>query len=438
MSAKPSDVTVRFSFDGGTVEAQANQSVAAALLARGVRTLTRSSKYGRPRGVYCAGGYCPNCLLRIDGEPNVRSCLVRVADGMVVESEHSLSRHLAPKRLVNVLSPLFPVGFQYRYFKRQSPLWRIWESQLRKNAADTSMPSGAPTPPAERWTAELLVVGGGPAGIAAAAAGAQAGISTVIATRRERLGGRLRPQLDDGTAQSEVQHALASLLRSEHVRIVAPGTVVAAFESTYWIDARTHLIELRAPRSVLATGAYERALVFKGNDMPGVMLTTALRRLALEDRVLDGSTAIIATTDDSAYSTAAELVDAGVGVKAVLDVRSSIDDQAHQDMRDRGIPVITSSRIEGVHRRRRGFTVSTERGETFSCDFVGMSGGWQPADELRYVLTSDGQALVEGERADEAQRFVRALTPVGGVTGTRDAAKATAEGDQAVRGTAHA
>lgn len=156
---------VRFTFDGRPVAARTGQSVAAALLQAGHWTLSRSPKYRRPRGVHCAAGHCPSCLVRIDGVAHARSCMVDAREGMRVETEGDAGRRFDPRRAIDRAGLLFPVGFQYRWFKRQGRAWRIWESQLRKAAADTELPAAFPVAPARRMEADVLVVGGGAAGL---------------------------------------------------------------------------------------------------------------------------------------------------------------------------------------------------------------------------------------------------------------------------------
>jgi sarcosine oxidase subunit alpha len=430
--------TVHFSFDGREIAARRGQTVAAALFAAGVTTLTRSVKYRRARGIHCAGGYCPNCVLRVDGRPHVRSCMTPVTDGMHVESEGSTAARLDPLRAIDRAAPLFPVGFQYRYFKRQGPLWRFWEGQLRKAAADAEVPEALDVPQAERVSADLLVVGGGPAGIGAAAAASEAGLSVLIATRRETLGGGLRPALRTEVAPEGLTAALDVVERSPRVKVLAPGTVIAGFAGAYLVDARTHLLEVTAAAAVLATGAYERSLVFAGNDRPGVMLSSAVRRLALEEGVLGARAVVLVTSDDGAYATAGELAGAGVTVRALLDVRPA--GHAARATVPQGVEVVrgaTSIRARG-RARVRGLSFETE-GTTRSlgCDVVGMSGGWQPADELRYVATSDGLAVVDGDRATgltpdgNGTVGLPVLQGVGAVVGTLDPEAALAEGRRA-------
>jgi NADPH-dependent 2,4-dienoyl-CoA reductase/sulfur reductase-like enzyme len=395
-----SDVWLRL--DGRPVAARAGQSVAAALLDAGHWTLTRSSKYRRPRGIHCAAGHCANCLLRIDGAAHVRACMTTVRDGMDVRTEGAVARRFDPLRAIDRAGRLFPVGFQYRYFKRQNAAWRIWERRLRHAAAETAIPAPFEVPPAERLTADLLVVGGGVAGIGAASAAARAGLRVVLASRRGRLGGRLGARVAAVVPEAAL-HAV------EHDVAVLRATAIAAFGDRYVLDAGSHAIEVTARASVLATGAYERALPFAGNDRPGVMLTSAIHRLAIDDGVLRGATAVLVAIDDAVQAMADDLEAAGVRIAEIVDPRAE--------------PVAALGRG-----RVRALRIG---GRTVRCDVVGMSGGWQPADELRYIATSAGDAVVTGERARPLGGELTVLQAVGAVAGTRDPAAAFAEGERA-------
>lgn len=412
-------MSVRFSFDGREIEAREGTSLAAALLEAGETVLSRSSKYRRPRGVSCARGHCPNCMVRVDGMPDVRACMVPVRAGMEVETEGSTARKVDVFRTIDRLGPVFPVGFQYRWFKRQNVAWRLWEGQLRKLAAETEIPPSFEVPEGLHLSADLLVVGAGPAGLAAADAAASAGLTVVLAGRRARLGGQAAAYLGrEAAGAEELAAIIARVEASEGVTVLAPGTVVAAFEDRYVVDCGERAAEVTAAASVLATGAYERSLVFPGNDRPGVMLASGLRRLVLEDGALRDRSAAFVVADDSGLEAAAELREAGMNVAAVVDLRDG-------------------ARVTGVKGRGKVAGLAVEDGgtsRTIACDLVAISGGWQRADELRYVATSDGDALVVGERAsplapeERRQGQLPRLQGVGAVAGSRGLAAALAEG----------
>ncbi|WP_033289299.1 (2Fe-2S)-binding protein [Amycolatopsis jejuensis] len=420
-------MTVEFSFNGKKMTAGEGQSVAGALLACGQEELSRSSKYRRPRGVYCAHGHCPNCLVRVDGVPHVRSCLVPAGPGMRVETEGSAGKRFDVYRSLGVIGKFFPVGFQYRWFKRQNAAWRLWENQLRKLAAETEIPAPFDIPAGERLRADLLVVGAGPAGIAAAATAARSGLRVVLAGRRPRLGGSAAPAV----ASADLLQATEFVRSAENVTVVAPGTVVAGFGDQYVIDRGDRALEVTATASVLATGAYERAVAFPGNDRPGVLLTSGLHRLVCEDGVLTGARAVLVAEDDTAYRLAVDLQRAGLRIQAIVDSRPGPAVALPE-----GIEVLTGARVTGVRGRRRITGVAIGQ-RTIACDVVGMSGGWQRADELRYTVTSVGDAVVHGERATRIDPAgwenapLPVLQGVGAVAGTMDADAAFTEGSLA-------
>ena len=265
---------VRFSFDGKPVTAHEGQSIAAALLNAGVATLTRSSKYRRPRGLYCANGHCPNCMLRVDGMPHVRTCMTAARDGHVVESDGAAARRVDPFRAITG-----PAACSEWASSTNTSSVRTSPGGCGRVGSARSPPRGElPAPfeiPAAEWLeADLLVVGGGPAGLAAALAAAKRGLSVVVATRR--------PLVERGSDTAELAQTRGSIGSEQSIRVLAPGTVIAGFGGCYVVDCRDHVAEVTARSSILATGAYERALSFPGNDRPGVMLTSALLRLVLD------------------------------------------------------------------------------------------------------------------------------------------------------------
>ncbi|MFI0418706.1 (2Fe-2S)-binding protein [Spongiactinospora sp. 9N601] len=426
---------IEFSFNGKKVKAAPGQSVAAALLAGGQAELSRSAKYRRARGVYCAHGHCPNCLVRVDGVPHVRSCLVPARPGMLVATEGATGRRFDVYRSIGAFGRFFPVGFQYRWFKRQNLAWRLWEGRLRELAAETEIPASFEIPAAERLRADLLVVGAGPAGLGAAATAAKAGLHVVLAGRRARLGGSAAPAVSDGAASAELRQAIDLVRTAANVTVIAPATVVAGFGEQYLVDRGDRVVEVTAAASVLATGAYERAVAFAGNDRPGVLLTSGLHRLVLEDQVLTGAQAVLVTENDTAYRLAGDLHRAGLGVRAIVDSRPDGPGPIADPPPD--IEVLTGARVTRVRGRRRitGVVVETAGGRrTIRCDVVGMSGGWQRADELRYSATSGGDAVVDGQRATRIDPAgwehapLPVLQGVGAVTGTTDPGTAFAEG----------
>ena len=187
--------TIRFTFDGVEYTAYPGDTVASALTAAGVKVLSRSFKYHRPRGLLCCSGHCPNCLVQIGDEPNVRACTRPVEEGMDVHAQNvwpSLNRDLLS--LTQLGSRFMPVGFYYKTFIRPQKLWPLYEHTLRHIAGLGEV--SLDTPPGEfdkqYLHTDVVVVGGGPAGISAALSAAEAGAQVLFFDESSALGGHLR------------------------------------------------------------------------------------------------------------------------------------------------------------------------------------------------------------------------------------------------------
>src|SRR5262249_14715459 len=187
--------SLTFTFEDRTVHAVAGQSIAAALYHAGVRVFTRSFKYHRPRGLFCVSGDCPNCMMEVDGRPNVRTCVEPVRQGQVVRSQNCWpSLNFDVLRIFDKLDYFLPVGFYYKSFHKPRWVWPIFEHVVRQIAGLGRVDVNA-KPPAtaevEHLHTEVCVIGGGPSGMAAATASAGAGASVLLLERMPRLGGRL-------------------------------------------------------------------------------------------------------------------------------------------------------------------------------------------------------------------------------------------------------
>ena len=427
---------IEFRFNGHPVAARPGQSVAAALHASGITALTVSSKFHRPRGIFCAAGHCPNCLLNVDGRPNTRSCMVAAERGMDVRSELSRVR-AGILRSLDLAGPLFALGFQYRYFKRPQWAYRIWEQQLRRTACHTRVPTLAAAGPAGRTVvADVAVVGAGPAGLGAAVAAAEAGLRVTLVSRRGALGGGAKPLAD----QSVLGQAAARLESADNVEVLKEATVIAQFGGVSVVDGRREAVQLEAGESILASGCYERLLAFDGNDLPGVMLVGAARRLLFEQGTSPGRRVAIVTNNDSPYSLVGQLLAAGIEVSAILDLRPAAQlERARASLatsRAVGLePEATVIRARGW-RRVRSLHARCSDGKSLNirCDAILMSGGWQPADELRRAATGRGSIVIESDGAHPVQwRSAAAVTSpllqgAGSVVGVRSALEAYRQG----------
>ena len=386
------DHTFTFFFDGEPVEAFEGDTVASALFAAGRRVFSRSFKYHRPRGLLCCAGNCPNCLMQVDRAPSVRACTTPAREGMRVRSQNVLGS--LDRDLLSVVDrfggPFTPVGFYYRTMIRPRWAWPLYERFLRNVAGLGRIDKHATRSrrfDTEHRRADVLVIGGGRSGVAAARAAAADGNEVVLVD--EGIGG------------------LPAASRTPNVQVLAPARALGIYEGGLVpIDAGNVLLRVRAKRIVVATGAIEQPLLFPGNDLVGIMLPSAVRRLVREWSLRPGERAVVVSADQNGVDAAADLRDAGVEVAEVVRLR-------------RRQPV------EIVARGKRGRVRALELdGRSIACDLVVMSGGAQPA----YSLLAQAGARIEYDRARGI--FVPRDLPadveaVGSVTGERSAASVT-------------
>jgi sarcosine oxidase subunit alpha len=380
---------ISFTFDGRRIDAYQGDTIGSALYAAGQRTFSRSFKYHRRRGLMCVAGQCPNCICAVDGAPGARACTEPVREGITVTHVNALpSLEFDAMRATDILGgPFTPAGFYYKTFIRPRRLWPLYEKVLR-NAAGLgrlrrSQPEREWRTEYRRRHADVLVTGGGLAGLHAAIAAATLGADTVLADEGAEPGGQ---QL---IVSGNTIAALTDQAREAGVEIISRGAALGYFDGLVpvWQDDTLH--QVRAARHVFATGAIEQPLVFAGNDLPGVMLTGGARRLAALYAVSPGRRAVIATTSDRGLEAAAALRSAGVEIAAIADLRPEASEAA-QKLRLAGVPVFT------------GYTVVEARGSTavaeaviapvgapdgtseqsFTCDLLLISGGTVPATSL--------------------------------------------------------
>jgi sarcosine oxidase subunit alpha len=387
-----------FTFNGRQLYGFRGDTLASALLANGVRLVGRSFKLHRPRGIWSCGVEEPSALVDIGGgarrTPNVRATLLPLAEGLSAESVNCWpSVGFDVGALTGACAALLPAGFYYKTFKW--PNWNLFEPAIRRMAGLGRAPTAPDADHYEEVAAEadVLVVGAGIAGLAAAVAAAGAGARTMLLASGEHAGGALSWRADAEVA------ALAASARQLGVRIqlrtlafgIYDHNLVCAGESVSPEGAadlpecvlRERLWKIRARAVIAATGALERPLLFPDNDRPGVMLASAAHKYAQAFGVVCGQRAVVAANSDSAYERAVALSDAGVEIVAVVDRREG----STVGERSEGLRVITGAALSGVSgiRAVRGCTVAPlagGRGERFHCDLILNAGGYAPAVHL--------------------------------------------------------
>jgi sarcosine oxidase subunit alpha len=429
---------LEFSFDGRRYPGFAGDTLASALLANGVQLLGRSFKYHRPRGLLSAGSEEPNALVNVFRDaarstPNLRATQVELYDGLCAVSQNrwpSLSRDIGSVN--NWLAPLFPAGFYYKTFMWPRFAWHRWyEPRIRAAAGLGRAPVGAdPDSYAQRFAhCDVLVVGAGAAGLAAALAAAESGARVILCDEQAEMGGAL---LDEPGAQiaaqpvtSWLRDTLASLAGRGNVTLLPRTTAFGYFPhnmlglcerlTDQLAAPRERLWQVRAKEVVLASGAIERPLIFPGNDRPGVMLASAARSYLNRYGVRVGTRVVLLAGCDAAYSAALDLHAAGVTIKAIADVRSTDDTPAMAAARTAGLRVLTRATVLGTNGWLRVRSValgavaadgSIQRSETIDCDALLMSGGYTPSVHLhsqsrgKLLWRADENCFVPGEVAE--------------------------------------
>ena len=430
--------TFRFRFDGREYEGHPGDTLAAALLANGVRVVARSWKFHRPRGIFAAGMEEPSALVQLDDEPNRRATDIVLYDGLVATSQHaspSLAFDVAAP--VGWLAPLFPAGFYYKIFFRSPALWRwLWEPMLRRMAGLGRAPR-KPSPARGDKThthCDVLVVGGGPAGLAAALAAGRSRARVILAEADRELGGALLRRSMEAEWLTRVCAELAAL---PDVRVLTDTVVFGRYDGNFLMaeerGARSRLWHIRSRRVVLASGAIERPLIFPGNDRPGTMLASAVETYVNRYAVAPGRRAVLFANNDDAYHTAAALKAAGVAIAAIVDPRA--DPGAAARALVESVPFYAGHAVVATRGRSglRGVTIRPIAGgmtRKIACDLLAVSGGWNPAvhlfahagNRLRY---DEVLAAFVPEAADAA------IEPVGAARGSFDPAACLAEGAEA-------
>jgi sarcosine oxidase, subunit alpha len=459
--------TLWFTFNGRRYAGHEGDTLASALVANGVQLVGRSFKYHRPRGLFGAGPEEPCALVQVESGaqtlPNLRATQVELYDGLTADSVNAWPSVNFDVGVVNdLMSRLLPAGFYYKTFMWPASWWMTYEHVIRR-AAGLGVAPDQPDPDTYDQMhshCDVLIVGAGAAGLAAALAAGRTGARVLIADEQSEMGGTLLSspvEIDGKPGLQWLADALAELATMPEVRLMPRTTAFGHYDHNYigLLERRTdhlgpvheptisrqRLWKVRAKQVIHAGGAIERSLVFAGNDRPGVMLASAVSAYVNRWAALPGKRAVVFANNDSAYDTAAHLADVGVSVAAIVDLRPEPGTAAQAQATARDIEVLTNSAIVEVVGKRSvegvcvmqlnddasGVVVGERR---LDCDLVAVSGGWSPAVHLH--CHAGGKVTYD----DEQGCFVPGVTSeaarsIGAGNGQFDLADCLANGWQA-------
>ena len=316
---------MKLHFQGKAVEAKPGDTIAAALYRAGQRIFSRSFKYHRPRGLLCVSGKCPNCLMNVDGVPNVRTCITPVREGMKVRAQNAFpSLDTDFLSITQRFDWLMPVGWYYKTFTHPA-MWHAAEPAIRKAAGLGEVCSTAQTEYEHAWMhADTAVIGGGWSGIHAAQAAAERGEEVVVIDDQPALGGQLRYRKRAGGIPGDL---ISQLEGASNVRILKhsycfglyEGNLLGVLQFNPHRSAAERLIHLRARQIVVATGAYETPLLFPNNDLAGVMLSTGVQRLLHLYGIAPGTRAVVVGAASAADEVCADLRAAETEIVATVE-----------------------------------------------------------------------------------------------------------------------
>ena len=432
---------IRFTYNGCSMSGFRGDTLASALLANGVGTIARSFKYHRPRGIYAAGVEDPNAMFAITSkyghDPAIRAGQVELANGLIVESVSGWPSPtfdaIAP--FAQALGRFMTAGFYYKTFKW--PNWSWYEEGIRSTTG-FGKPNQTPDSRARihrHDTCDVLIIGGGPAGLAAAAALAHSDLDVVLVDQEVKPGGSLRWEASevDGLAGQQWAQNTAAAVQAGGGRYLPSTCVTGAYEGNFFTLLETQLDDhgvsgerlwkLLARHVVLATGAVDRPLVLQNNDRPGIMLSAAVRRFIGEYGVAPGKRLAIAASDDSAYLTALAAVQAGLESPLLIDARSAPPEGLCEQVEAVGVIVLKGAQVADVRGRQRvrGVSIIDSNGvlRREDCDALALAGGVTP---LVHLAAHRG---VKPHYDDAIGAFVCPELPqgwygAGAVTGTRD------------------
>ncbi|TDR56834.1 heterotetrameric sarcosine oxidase alpha subunit [Halomonas ventosae] len=464
--------TLSFTFNGKRYQGHAGDTLASALLANGVDIVNRSFKYSRPRGIVAAGAEEPNALVQLGSTeaaqvPNVRATQQALFDGLTAQSTNgwpNVQRDVMS--LVGKLGGRFmPPGFYYKTFMAPASMWMTYEKYIRKGAGLGRSPMERDPDSYDHLNqhCDLLVVGAGPAGLAAALTAARGGGRVILCDEQEEMGGSLldsRELLDHQPAARWAEQVVTELAGLDNVTLL-PRTTANGYHDHHFVTlherctehlgetaptvdgyrpTRSRMHRVRAGQVLLATGAHERPLVYAGNDVPGNLVAGAVSTYIRRYGVVPGEKLVLSVSNDHAYRAALDWDEAGREVVAIVDARRHPDGELVEQARARGIRIIEGSAVIEAKGDKRvsaarvatidaeAFTV-TGQAETLACDTIASSGGYSPVIHL--ASHTGARPTWNDEILGFVPSLVKGVHAAGSARGLHDLAEGLADGSAA-------
>ncbi|MDX5378649.1 MAG: sarcosine oxidase subunit alpha [Halomonas sp.] len=458
-----------FTFNGQRYQGHAGDTLASALLANGVDIVNRSFKYSRPRGIVAAGAEEPNALIQLGSTeaaqvPNVRATQQALFDGLVARSTNGWPnvQHDLMGWVGKVGGRFMPPGFYYKTFMAPASMWMTYEKYIRKSAGLGRSPMERDPDSYDHLNqhCDLLVIGAGPAGLAAALTAARSGARVILADEQEEMGGSLldsRELVDNQPAAQWAERVLKELAGLDNVTLLA-RTTANGYHDHHFVTlherrtehlgetaplvsghrpSRSRMHRVRAGQVLLATGAHERPLVYGNNDLPGNLLAGAVSTYIRRYGVVPGHKLVLSTSNDYAYRAALDWLDAGREVVAIVDARPAPNGEWFEQARARGIRIIEgaavleakgASRVNGarVATIDVGAFKVTGQAETLDCDTIASSGGYSPVIHL--ASHTGARPTWNEEILGFVPSLVKGVHAAGSARGIHDLAAGMADG----------
>lgn len=461
--------TLSFTFNGKRYQGHAGDTLASALLANGVDLVNRSFKYSRPRGIVAAGAEEPNALVQLGSTeaaqvPNVRATQQALFEGLTAQSTNgwpNVQRDVMS--LVGKLGGRFmPPGFYYKTFMAPASMWMTYEKYIRKGAGLGRSPMENDPDSYDHLNqhCDLLVVGAGPTGLAAALTAARAGARVILCDEQEEMGGSLldsRELLDDRPAAQWAEQVISELAENDNVTLL-PRTTANGYHDHHFVTlherrtehlgetaptidgvrpTRSRMHRVRAGQVLLATGAHERPLVYGNNDVPGNLVAGAVSTYIRRYGVVPGNKLVLSVSNDHAYRAALDWDEAGREVVAIVDARRNPDGELVEQARARGIRIIEGAAVLEAKGDKRvsGARVATidaaafkvtGQAELLECDTIASSGGYSPVIHL--ASHTGARPTWDDEVLGFVPSLVKGVHAAGSARGVHDLAGGLADG----------